>query len=83
MITAVAKLVQCSTPMKDQVVTIFDLGEKEPMPELKEFPIYYREPMSFGVPSLRAARFSNRHSVEKHLEGKHYGYLDLESPTNA
>ena len=26
-----AQLVQCSAPVKDQVVTIFDLGEKESM----------------------------------------------------
>jgi len=28
---SVAQLVQCGAPVKDQVVTIFDWGEKEPM----------------------------------------------------
>ena len=28
---SLAQLVQCSAPVKDQVVTIFHLGEKEPM----------------------------------------------------
>ena len=30
-IQSVAQSVQCSVPVKDQVVTIFDLGEKGPM----------------------------------------------------
>jgi integrase len=30
-----------------------------------------------------ALEWSEVDIVEKHLEGKHYGYLDLESPTNA
>jgi hypothetical protein len=32
---------------------------------------------------ISALEWSEVDIVEKHLERKHYGYLDLESPTNA